>query len=1012
MAVNHTSDQHPWFQAARTAPSGSPLRNFYIWSDSPSRFRDAEVLYGDMKRSNWTYDPVARAYYWHRFFDHQPDLNYDNPRVRAEVRKVLRFWLDQGVDGLCLNGVSYLVKREGTRCENLPETHVMLKEMRRELETAYPGRMLQAGVSAWPADVRPYFGDGEECHMVPNLPVAQRLFLAARQEDRYPVMDILQQTPELPAGCQWMLLLRNHDELTLSLATDEERDYMFREYAADPRMRLHMGIRRRLAPLLDNNRRRIELLFGLLFSLPGAPVVYYGDEIGMGDNIYLGERGGVRTPMQWSADRNAGFSAADFARLYAPPVMDPLHGYQAVNVESQRRDPSSLFHWVRRLIALRKHTPALARGRLELLEPANRKVLAFVRRDGDDIILVVANLARSMQPVGLDLSSFADLVPVEMFGRAALPPIGPALYFFTLGPRAFYWFQLQKVVREVASRLAPVETEEVENIPTVEVAGGWETMLEGAAKAELEQSVFPNFLKAQRWFGGKGRRVESVRLTDWDDFPTGETRVFLTFLEVTSADGNTDLYFLPIGVTTEPAASRMLQSMKPWVIARLTGPSGEALLHDALADDDTCSALLAAIGSKREFATRCGQVHASPTAAFAALRGNPDRTLPVVRGPATSSNSLIFYGRRLMLKLFRRLESGINPDFEIGRFLTEESVFDRIPHVAGSIEYHRSDSEPVTLAILQSFVGNQGDGWRHAVDELGRYYERASGRMSAPDPVAPDTRPLLELSESDPPPGVLEAIGGYLHSAATLGRRTAEMHLALATGPQNPDFTPEPFTAADAAALRDNIHAQGRRTLAALRDNIEQLPKEVAASAQRLLDEGPTLLERLRREQSFQGGAAKIRCHGDYHLGQVLRVENDYIILDFEGEPARPVRERRAKQSPLKDVAGMLRSYHYAAYAGLFAFTQSHPEDFVRLEPGAELWFQWVSAAFLREYRAAAVGAGFLPDDSAWFAALLDAFMLEKALYELHYELNHRPDWVRIPLRGILALLGERPVQP
>jgi maltose alpha-D-glucosyltransferase/alpha-amylase len=1005
MVINHTSNQHPWFQAARTAPPGSPLRDFYLWSDTANEFREAEVLFGDVKRSNWTWDPVARAYYWHRFFDHQPDLNYGNPLVRSEMLKVMRFWLDQGVDGLCLNGAAYLFKREGTRCEHLPETHALLKEMRRELESAYPGRMLQAGVSAWPADVRTYFGDGDECDMAPNLALAQRLFLAVRQEERHPIADILRQTPAPPPGCQWVLLLRNHDEMTLSLATDEERDYMFREYAADPRMRLYAGINRRLAPLVDNNRRRIELLFGLLFSLPGAPVVYYGDEIGMGDNIYLGGRGGVRTPMQWSADRNAGFSAADFARLYAPPIMDPLFGYQAVNVESQRRDPSSLFHWVRRLIALRKHTPALARGSLQLLEPANRKVLAYVRRDGDDVLLIVANLARSVQPVELDLAAFAGLVPVEMFGRAALPRVGTSPYFLTLGPHAFYWFQLQETVSEVASRLAPVVTEEVEKIPTLEVSRSWESVLGGGSRKELEGSIVPAFLRAQRWFGGKGRRIEGVRVADWGDFPAGESHIFLLFLEVTFTDGNSDLYFLPVGVATGPAVAHMLQSLKSWAIARFHGPDGEALLHDALADDDACTALLDAIASGREFATRSGQVRAFPTAAFAELRGNPAQRLPVVRGPATSSNSLVFYGRRLLLKLFRRLEVGVNPDFEIGRFLTEENTFDRIPRAAGAMEYHRPGSGPVTLAVLQALVPNQGDGWRHAVDELGRYYERASGRMSGPDPVVPDHHSLLELAESVPPPGALEVIGAYLHAASTLGRRTAEMHRALAA--DAPDFAPEPFTPEDADGLRRSIREQARKALAALKENLDQLPEEVASSARHLLEEGPGVLQWLEEESPFRAGATKIRCHGDYHLGQVLRVENDFVILDFEGEPARPVEERRAKQSPLKDVAGMLRSYHYAAYAGLFAFTQNHPEDLGRLEPWAELWFQWVSAAFLRDYRAAAGEAVFLPSDPRQFAALLSAFLLDKAFYELNYELNNRPDWVRIPLRGIFTLLDE-----
>jgi maltose alpha-D-glucosyltransferase/alpha-amylase len=1006
MVINHTSDEHPWFQAARAAPAGSPLRDFYVWSDSDRKYADAAVLAADGKGSNWTWDPAAGAYFWHRFASHQPDLNYDNPLVRQEVLKVLRFWLDLGLDGLCLNGVSYLVEREGTRCEDLPETHAFLKEVRRTVDSAAPGRMVQAGVNAWPVEAAAYFGAGDECELVPNLPLAQRLFLAVRQEDRHPVLDLLRQTPAPPAGCQWLLLLRNHDELTLSLATDEERDYLYREYAADPRMRLHAGIRRRLAPLADNSRRRLELLFGLLFALPGAPKLYYGDEIGMGDNVYLGGRDGVRTPMQWSGDRNAGFSAADFARLYAPPVMDPVYGYPAVNVDAQLRDPSSLFHWLRRLIGLRKTLPTLARGSLEILEPANGKVLAFVRRHGDDVILVVANLARTTEPVELDLSAFAGLVPVELSGRTAFPRVGNGPYFLPLGPHACHWFGLQKEAEDVAARLVPVATEEVAVVPALELKGGWETVLAQPTRRELERNVLPGFLRAQRWFGGKARRVAGVRVEDWGDFPSGPGRTFLTLLAVAFEDGTRQRYFLSLGVTAGPAAVRLYEGQRPWVLARLSGPGGAAVLHDALADDATCTALLDAIGSGREFALRGGRVRANPTAAFDALRGAADYRLPVVRGPGTSSNSLVFYGRRLLLKLFRRLEVGVNPDFEVGRFLTEESPFERTPRVAGGLEYHRPDGPPVTLAILQALVANQGDGWSHAIDELGRYFERASGRMYGPDPVTPDPRPLPELAGTVPPPAALETIGTYLHAAGTLGRRTAELHLALAADNRDPAFAPEPLASADISALDQDTREQGRRALAALRDNRDRLPPGVVPSADRFLREGPAVLDTLGRDHAVPD-AAKIRCHGDYHLGQVLRVGNDYVILDFEGEPTRPVEERRAKQSPLKDVAGMLRSYHYAAYAGLFAFTQNAPGDFARLEPWAELWQQWVSAAFLREYRAAADRAAFLPSDPGAFAALLDAFMLDKAFYELAYELNNRPDWVRIPLSGILTLLDE-----
>jgi maltose alpha-D-glucosyltransferase/alpha-amylase len=1029
MVINHTSDQHPWFQAARSAPPGSPLRDFFVWADDDRRLAGAGAPDHDGQRSHWTWDPEARAFYFHSFFSHQPDLNYDRPAVRDEVRKVLRFWLEMGVDGLCLNGAAYLFKRDGTPSEHLAETHAFLKEVRRELDAAYPGRMLQAGVSAWPAEAARYFGDGDEAHMVPNLPLAQRLFLALRQEDRHPVADLLRQTPAPPDGCQWVVLLRNHDELTLALATDEERDYMYREYAADPRTLRHGGILRRLAPMVDNNRRRLELLFGLLFSLPGAPLLYYGDEIGMGDNPYLGGRAGVRTPMQWSADRHAGFSDADFARLFAPPVLDPIYGCRAVNVEAQRRDPSSLYHWLRRLIALRKRTPALACGSLEPLEPANRKVLAVLRRLGDEIILVAANLSRSAQPAELDLSAFAGLVPVEWSGRTAFPRVGANPYVLTLGPHDLYWFSLRKSAEEAPTLRAAPQLEEVESLPAVEVAGDWDGVLEGARVA-LEGSVLPGYLRSQRWFGGKARRVESVHLEDWGGLPGGSGRTFWALLDVWFADGASDLYLLPVGVADGPAAVRMVESMRPWVLATLHGPAGEAVLHDALADDAACTAILNAIGDQREFVTQQGRIRGVPTAAFARLRGDASRRLPVVRGPATSSNSLVFYGRRLVLKLFRRLEVGVNPDMEVGRFLTEESPFGRTPATAGGLEYQRPGSPPMSLAIVQALAPNQGDGWRHAIDELGRYYDRASGRMHGPDPLPPDPRRLAELVDAIPPPGALEIIDGWLHTAAVLGRRTAEMHLALcATGglsaralgevetradkppvahTLDPAFVPEPVTDADLAALRNEIAGQARRALAALRDNLDRLQAQVQLAAAPLMHDAD-LPERAGRSVPDHVAAAKIRCHGDYHLGQVLWVENDFVILDFEGEPTRTVEERRAKQSPLKDVAGMLRSFDYAAHAGLFAFTHSRPDDFFRLTPWADLWRQWVSAAFLRAYRDAAGPAPFMPAEQERFTALLDAFLLGKAFYELAYELNNRPDWVRIPLWGVLSLLGLGP---
>jgi maltose alpha-D-glucosyltransferase / alpha-amylase len=440
MVMNHTSDQHPWFQESRQP--GSPKRDWYVWSDSDQKYQDARIIFVDTETSNWTWDPQAQAFYWHRYFSHQPDLNYDNPEVQEVMLEVIRFWLDMGLDGFRLDAVPHLFEREGTNCESLPEVHDFLKRIRKEVDDKYPGRVLLAEANQWPPDLVPYFGDGDECHMAFNFPVMPRMFMALRREDRTPIVEIMNRTPKIPDTAQWGLFLRNHDELTLEMVTDEERDYMYTEYAKDSRMRRNLGISRRLAPLLDNGRRQIELLVSLLLSLPGSPVIYYGDEIGMGDNIYLGDRDGVRTPMQWSGDRNAGFSRADPAALYLPFLMDPVYGYQACNVEAQERVSTSLLHWVRRMIQVRKQHPVFGIGDYEPLYPDNRRVLTFVRQLGDDVVIVVANLSRFAQPVELDLSRFHGLVPEEMFGRVPFPVIGGSPYRLAVGPHGFYWFHL------------------------------------------------------------------------------------------------------------------------------------------------------------------------------------------------------------------------------------------------------------------------------------------------------------------------------------------------------------------------------------------------------------------------------------------------------------------------------------------------------------------------------------------------------------------------------------------
>jgi len=442
LVINHTSDQHPWFQRARCAPKGSPERNWYVWSDNPNRYAGTRIIFTDTEKSNWSWDPEAQQFYWHRFFSHQPDLNFDNPEVLEAILNVMRFWLRMGVDGLRLDAIPYLVERDGTNCENLPETHDILKKLRRTVDAEFPNRIFLAEANQWPSDVRAYFGDADECHMAFHFPVMPRMYMAIRREDRTPVVDIMRQTPAIPEECQWAIFLRNHDELTLEMVTDEERDYMYREYARDPRMRINVGIRRRLGPLMEGGRRQIELMNALLMSMPGTPIIYYGDELGMGDNIYLGDRNGVRTPMQWSADRNAGFSEADTAALFSPLIVDPPYGYHTVNVVSQDKQPTSLLRWTRRLIAVRQQYQAFGRGTWEPLDAANRRVLVFIRRYKDETILCVNNLSRFAQYVELDLREFRGRVPLELWSKNAFPPIGELPYLLTLGPHNFLWFRI------------------------------------------------------------------------------------------------------------------------------------------------------------------------------------------------------------------------------------------------------------------------------------------------------------------------------------------------------------------------------------------------------------------------------------------------------------------------------------------------------------------------------------------------------------------------------------------
>jgi maltose alpha-D-glucosyltransferase/alpha-amylase len=995
LVMNHTSDQHPWFQAARQAPPGSPERDFYVWSDTDDKYKGVRIIFTDTEKSNWTWDPVAKAYYWHRFFSHQPDLNYDNPRVLEEVLKTIRYWLDLGVDALRVDAIPYLVEREGTSCENLPETHAIIKRVRREIDDNYTSRMILAEANQWPSDVRPYFGDGDECHMAFHFPLMPRIYVALRQEDHLPITDIMAQTPAIPDTCQWGLFLRNHDELTLEMVTTDERDYMYLAYSADARSRINLGIRRRLAPLMQNNRHRIELLNSLLFSLPGTPIIYYGDEIGMGDNIYLGDRNGVRTPMQWNSDRNAGFSRATPARLYSPVIMDAVWGYEAVNVEAQQSDPSSLLNWMRNMIALRKLFRVFGRGTLEFLNTGNRKVLAYLRKYDTEQILCVTNLSRFAQPVDLDLSMLDGMVPVEMLGYIEFPPITRQPYRLTMSAYSFLWLELHPAPEPAEARSIVSEQAELS------VAAGWEALFEGPGRTRLESEILPVWVTRQRWFGAKSKQIQSVRILDWTRLEGSTAALMLIATEYDA--GAADSWFVPLAMSFGKQGEELTGASPVGVLSPVTSPKGPGVLHDAVLDDSFCSAFLASISRSRELRTKQGLIRGLPSPSLPHLRGPADSQLAIRRGSAEQSNSSIIYGDRLILKLFRRQQHGPNPDCEVGNYLTTAAHFDRIPPFGGYMEYTVEGTEPSTLAMVQGLVPNEGDGWKWTLEELERYFEECAP-LPFPEDATGDTKDLIELSEQPLSALARDHVGIGIDSAATLGRRTAELHAALAGPVTDVSFIPEPLTSKDLQAEFAKLRDQAAHVFDVLKSNVSRLQDEVIELAGLVLGRRTRILSRFRVPSGDRNWGCRTRIHGDYHLGQVLRVKADYVILDFEGEPARPLEERRAKSSPLKDVAGMLRSFSYAAWSALLSYTARRPEDLARLEPWARLWERSSCAEFLRAYREVAQGSRFLPADPAELRALLDAYLLDKSLYELAYELNNRPAWVRIPLAGILSL--------
>ncbi len=988
LILNHTSDQHPWFKRSRKAKAGTRYRDFYVWSDTPEKYKEARVIFTSEESTNWTWDPDAKAYYWHRFFRHQPELNFDNAEVQLEMIKIVDFWMKLGVDGFRLSSVPFLYEEEGTSCENLPQTHAYLKRLRSHIDKNYKNRILIAEANLWPEDAADYFGGGEECHMNFHYPLMPRMFLALRTEDSYPIIDIMEQTPETPPNSQWALFLRNHDELGLEMVTEEEKDYLFKAYAHDSNTKFNMGIRRRLAPLMNNDRRKAELLHAILLSLPGSPVLYYGDEIGMGDNVYLGDRYGVRTPMQWDMNLNAGFSKANPQRLYLPIVTDPAYRHESVNVAAQEENPSSFLWWMKQVISMRKRLNIFGRGDMKFLESSNAKVLSFVRTHEKQNIVVVANLSQFSQSTTINLAEYKGCDITEVFSQNRFMSVGDGDYPITIGPYGYFWFQVdvaEKKEKEPSGELYLLRTDV-----------SWEKLFDNYNELRiLERKVLLPFMKKCRWFGGKAKVVSKVNMQKTIPVKVDGDTHFLAVIQVDYVQRLPELYFLPLAFLPSDSIMERVEYTVQSVVCRAEIQGKAGFIMDSSYDKLFRDFLFMSMGKETKVRVDDGGSLLFKAGVFAKIDVNKEIDSKILR--ADQSNTAIIYNDQYFFKFYRKLESEINPELEIVQFLSEHTNFRNSPRYAGSVEYQDQDGGHIVFGLLQQKVENQGEAWSMSVDSVGRFYERIMAK--AKTIALPKLINKAAIKFEEAPDVIQEFIGrGFYERMVRLGLRTAEMHLALGSNTSNPAFAPESFTANYQRSLYSSLRKLVKDRFNLLETTLPKLTPEVQQFAKKVLAMEGAIMECFSEVYQLKIRSHKIRIHGDYHLGQVLFTGKDFVIIDFEGEPGLSFSERRLKKSALKDVAGMMRSIHYAAFGKILLNENYRERDLEFLESWAEQWQHYVSRFYLGAYMERMnMGSTLSKEDDV----LIRTFLLEKAIYELGYELNGRPDWTIIPLRGI-----------
>ncbi|MFN8673024.1 MAG: maltose alpha-D-glucosyltransferase [Candidatus Sericytochromatia bacterium] len=954
LVINHTSDQHSWFQRARKAKKGSKERNYYMWSETNDKFSQARIIFKDFEQSNWQWDPIAKEYYWHRFFSHQPDLNFDNPEVHKEIFKIVDFWFKLGVDGMRLDAIPYLYAREGTNCENLPETHQFLKKLRNHIDNKFKDKVILAEANQWPEDIINYFGEGDECNMAFHFPIMPRLFMALKMEDRFPIIDILEQTPKIPDNCQWVIFLRNHDELTLEMVTDEERDYMYRTYASEPKSRINLGIRKRLAPLLNNDKNQIKLLNSLLFSLNGTPVIYYGDELGMGDNYYLGDRNGVRTPMQWDSSKNAGFSNIDQRELFLPVITNPEYHYESINVENSEKNSDSLLWFMKKLISARKTLISLTKGNFQIIHSNNNKVISFIRKYKDEVVLVIANFSKNPQSLKLYLSEYNTYVPEEVFGKSIFPTITKDPYNLSISELSFYWLQLTKRTEKSTYNVSIIYDSK-----------------DNKSKEVFEKKLLKNYLKKNELLDKKlsVKDIEILELIEMENI--------LSFIYVFKVYYNEDSPFIYIACISKKQIfdfNYLDNIPNETILIKINEKNEKEVFFDAFEDINF---------RKTFFENSALEKNIKINNSNKIIKNTSNSWLI----ESSSKNYLVNYDNSKVLKIYKSFEFVSRSEIELIIFLNKKG-FKYIPKISNIINYY-NEGKKAEIGVIQDFIINEGNFWDYSSKEISLFFEKILFKN-------------INLDSNLDKKNISSHINHfYINLIEKLANRVSEMHILLASDHEDINFAPEKFTFMYQRSIYQSVKSELKKVI----ENIENSHYLTNPTIKGFIKNKSKLIEIFKQVLSKNIDGLRIRNHGDFNLKQILFTGKDFVFVDFDGISIKAFSERKIKRSCLREIASLLRSFHYLAYTSIEKECKKRFIDPNKFNSIAEILCNEIFKKFLDVYLLNLEKSNLIPKSKDETKMLLNILLINKFLSSVNYEIDKQSESVIIPIMGINNIL-------